>query len=570
MTTLPEPSRRGPAHSRASVLQPAAGEQRTSTWSWLLLAGIVLALILAKWTLLIAVLGLAFLITIHEFGHFVFAKMFGMRVERFYIGFPPAAWRRQRGETEYGIGLIPLGGFCKISGMTQEEEIYSQGGLLKKTFKAFGQELHWNGGVEHRDSAIGQGYLAAERLSSEDTPGGRVSLTGYQYESVEAAERSSWLKAAEHKGQPVAAGPAGAHLILNRNQEKGTISGSTSWRCSNLAFRVSATRPWSAQAAGAEAEAQALTGQLADLAGRLDASVRATSLCEPLGSRVYYNQPVWKRNLTIAAGPIFNILAAAVILFVFLMAQGISQPTLKIDTVAATITAGGKATPATLAGLKPGDTLVGAVVAGSQALLRPPTWTTWDEALAFLQGHPGARIELVYRTAAGQQRTADVTLATNPNTPKGAAPQGFLGVTASQAWQRQAPWTAAWLAVKDTGGVIKSTFQGFYWLASGKVSVTGRQGAAGPVGIISISSNAVQQGFYPILLALISVNLGILNLIPILPFDGGHIFFNTLERIRGRRIDKRVMERAAAVGVALLLFLFVFLTYNDIRRLFGG
>ena len=568
MTTLPEPSRRGPALSQAPGAQPVSGDQRTSTWSWLLLAGIVVALILAKWTLLIAVLGLAFLITIHEFGHFVFAKMFGMRVERFYIGFPPAAWKRRRGETEYGIGMIPLGGFCKISGMTQEEEIYSQAGLLRKTLKALGDEVRWAAGVEHRDSLSGQGYLAAERLSSQDSQGGRVSVTGYQYESAEAAEHSSWLKAAEQKGVPAVAGPSGSHLILNRNQQKRTVGGSVSWRCNNLAFRVTATRPWELQSSDGETEAGAVSAELTALAGRLQEHVRTTSLCDPLGTRVYYNKPVWKRNLTIAAGPIFNILAAVVILFVFLMAQGVSTPTLKIDTVAPTVVAGGKATPAVQAGLKPGDTLVGARVLSSSGPLQK--WTTWNQALSFLQGHPGARIELAYRTAAGQQRTADLTLATNPNTPKGAARQGFLGVTASQAWQRQAPWSAAGTAVTQTGSVIKSTFQGFYWLASGKVSLTGRQGAAGPVGIISLSSSAVQQGFYPVLLALISVNLGILNLIPILPFDGGHIFFNTLERIRGRKIDKRVMERAAAVGVALLLFLFVFLTYNDIRRLFGG
>ena len=568
MTMLPEPSRRGPALSQAPGAQLASGDRRTPTWSWLLLAGIVVALILAKWTLLIAVLGLAFLITIHEFGHFVFAKMFGMRVERFYIGFPPAAWKRRPGETEYGIGMIPLGGFRKISGMTQEEEIYSQAGLLRKTFKALGDELRWAAGVEHRDSLIGQGYLAAERLSSQDAQGGRVSVTGYQYESAEAAERSSWLKAAEQKGVPAVAGPSGSHLILNRNQQKRTVGGSVSWRCNNLAFRVTTTRPWELESSDGEAEAGAASAELIALAGRLQEHVQTTSLCDPLGTRVYYNKPVWQRNLTIAAGPIFNILAAVVILFVFLMAQGVSTPTLKIDTVAPTITAGGKATPAALAGLKSGDTLIGARVLSSSGTLQK--WATWDQALSFLQGHPGVRIELAYRTAAGQQRTADLTLATNPNTPKGAARQGFLGVTARQAWQRQAPWGAAGTAVTQTGSVIKSTFQGFYWLASGKVSLTGREGAAGPVGIISLSSSAVQQGFYPVLLALISVNLGILNLIPILPFDGGHIFFNTLERIRGRKIDKRVMERAAAVGVALLLFLFVFLTYNDIRRLFGG
>jgi regulator of sigma E protease len=569
MTSPPEPSRRVAAQSAATALPSAAGEQRTSTWSWLLLAGIVLALILAKWTLLIAVLGLAFLITVHEFGHFVFAKMFGMRVERFYIGFPPAAWRRQRGETEYGIGIIPLGGFCKISGMTQEEEVYSQGALLKKTFKALGSELRWEGGVEHRESLVGQGYLAAERLSRADPQGGRVSVTGYQYESIEAAERATWLKAAEQKGLPAVVGSAGAHLIVNRNQQKRTVNASASWRCNNLAYRVTATRPWELESSDGEAEAAAVSAEVTDLASRLDQYIQTTRLCDPLGTRVYYNQPVWKRNLTIAAGPVFNIVAAVVILFVFLMAQGIAKPTLKIDTVAATVVAGGKQqTPAAIAGLRPGDTLIGARVLSPAGPLQ--TWTTWDQALAFLQGHPDTRIQLAYRTAAGQQKTADLTLATNPNTPKGAAPQGFLGVTAGVQSQRQAPWTAAGLAVKQTGSVIKGTFQGFYWLASGKVSLTGRQGAAGPVGIVSLSSNAVQQGYYPILLALISVNLGIFNLIPILPFDGGHIFFNTLERIRGRRIDKRVMERAAAVGVALLLFLFVFLTYNDIRRLFGG
>ena len=70
-----------------------------------------------------AILGLALLITVHEFGHFLAAKAFGMRVERFYVGFPPAAAKRTWGETEYGIGIIPLGGFCKISGMTPDEPV---------------------------------------------------------------------------------------------------------------------------------------------------------------------------------------------------------------------------------------------------------------------------------------------------------------------------------------------------------------------------------------------------------------------------------------------------------------
>ena len=101
----------------------AASTRRLSPWSLVLAAAVVAALIFGQWTLLIGVLGLALLITVHEFGHFIAAKAFGMRVEKFYIGFPPAALRHTWGETEYGVGIIPLGGFCKISGMTPEEEV---------------------------------------------------------------------------------------------------------------------------------------------------------------------------------------------------------------------------------------------------------------------------------------------------------------------------------------------------------------------------------------------------------------------------------------------------------------
>jgi regulator of sigma E protease len=383
----------------------AEPQEKRATWGWILLVAIVVALLLAKWTLLIAILGLAFLITVHEFGHFIMAKKLGMRVERFFVGFPPALWKRRRGETEYGIGMIPLGGFCKISGMSEEEE-----------------------------------------LPDEVLP------------------------------------------------------------------------------------------------------------------RAYYNQPVWKRNVVIAAGPVMNILAAVLILFVFLLARGTVTPTLTLEEVV-------KGTPGAQAGLVPGDTLLAgrvAPAAGEEA--QPFTrFQSWDAATAFFRAHPEQTVELRYRPAGGGTETVEVELARNPSDQK----SGYLGVRSTGEADRPAPWTAAWMAVKGTGDVIAKTFQGFWWLMSGRISATGPDGAVGPVGIVQVSAQAVQQNLYPVLLAFISVNLGILNLIPILPFDGGHIFFNTLESIRGRKVSPRVMERAAAVGVVLLLTLFVFLTFNDIRRLFG-
>ena len=72
---------------------------------------------------LLAIGGFILLVVLHEAGHFTAAKMVGMRVERFFLFFPPKVFSIKRGETEYGIGAIPLGGFVKITGMNPEEDI---------------------------------------------------------------------------------------------------------------------------------------------------------------------------------------------------------------------------------------------------------------------------------------------------------------------------------------------------------------------------------------------------------------------------------------------------------------
>src|SRR5688572_23261214 len=72
---------------------------------------------------LLAFVGFAVLIILHEFGHFAAAKAVGMRVERFSLFFPPLLWKKKRGETEYAIGAIPLGGYVRISGMNPSEDL---------------------------------------------------------------------------------------------------------------------------------------------------------------------------------------------------------------------------------------------------------------------------------------------------------------------------------------------------------------------------------------------------------------------------------------------------------------
>ncbi len=370
-----------------------------SIWSLLLGAGLILALVMGQWTWVVAILGLALLISVHELGHFVVAKACGMRVEKFYVGFPPAALRRTWGETEYGIGIIPLGGFCKISGMLPDEPV-----------------------------------------------------------------------------------PDGT------------------------------------------------------------------------GDQAYFLRPVWQRNLTIAAGPLMNFAAAAVIMILFIGIAGLPKASLTLDEVV-------EGSPAAKAGITSGATLVGA---------DNERWETWEEASAFFRANPHRTIALTYVPAgeeAGRtERTVELTLGENPQ----AKGSGYLGVAAGVVRERPGPLQAVALGLRAFKDIAVGTVTGLWWLVSGKISATGPQGAVGPVGIINVSREAVQQSWYPILLAFLSFNLGLINLLPMLPFDGGHLVVNTLERVRGRRLNQQIFERLAAVGTILLVMLFLLLTFNDVKRLLGG
>jgi len=291
-------------------------------------------------------------------------------------------------------------------------------------------------------------------------------------------------------------------------------------------------------------------------------------LPEGTGDRVYYKAPVWKRNITIAAGPFMNFVAAAVIMVLFVGISGIPTASLKLDEVV-------KGGPAAKAGLVAGDTLVGA---------DGQRWTSWQQASTFLKAHPNKTVTLTYRQAPGSaatgsssgsesgsgaappERTVKVTLVENPQAPG----NGYLGVAAGVTHEHPALGKALWLGLGGFRDVVVGTFTGFWMLASGKINPAGPDGAVGPVGIINVSRQAVQQSWYPVLLAFLSFNLGLINLLPILPFDGGHIALNLVERVRGRRMSAKVLERMIAFGTVLLVMLFIFLTFNDVKRLFGG
>ena len=348
-----------------------------------------------SWVLAFA--GFAVLIILHEFGHFVAAKATGMRVERFYLFFPPAIAKMKRGETEYGIGAIPLGGFVKITGMNPDEE-----------------------------------------------------------------------------------------------------------------------------------------------------------LPPDVAPRAYYHQPVWKRIVTIAAGPAMNLLIAFLILF--FLAFGVSEPTQDVGEIEPDSPASKQ--------LQPGDHIVAVDGArGDQVdLARAVNRHKCEgEATDGCKAATPARVaierdgrEQLLRITPEYDADLDrsrlgFTYATNPVNP---SVPGAARISVDFMWQ----------VTSATVSVIARLFD-----------PDQREQISGVVGGYETTRQAIEFDARRALtlIAIISLSLAVINLFPFLPLDGGHILWSLVEKVRGKPVPFSVMERAGAVGFILVLILFLVGLSNDIDRLSG-
>jgi regulator of sigma E protease len=264
-------------------------------------------------------------------------------------------------------------------------------------------------------------------------------------------------------------------------------------------------------------------------------------LHDALGDDAYWRQRTWKKVAVIFAGPGTN-LVLAVLLFAVLFMVGGGKATARVDTVVA-------GRPAAQMGLRPGDEIV--AVDGE-----PVSPDQIRERIASSDGRPlsllverGGRIVVL-----GPAR---------PRKEDGAYRLGFVLRGASLS-----PPAALWRSVKLTGEISRRIVVSLGSL----VHSSGREQISSPVGIVQGSSNALNQGLQTFLwvLGLISLSLALLNLLPLLPLDGGHIAFSLVEGLRGRAVGREVYERVSVLGIALVLMLFFIGLSNDIGRLGGG
>jgi regulator of sigma E protease len=286
--------------------------------------------------------------------------------------------------------------------------------------------------------------------------------------------------------------------------------------------------------------------------------------------RAYYRQPVWKRIVVIGAGPAVNIALAFLILWALFWADGVQRSDIGVRAVE-------RGSPAAQV-LQPGDLILS--IDGAPGYAPDQTIDVIDERLTALTAAVAKQKCAGGATTDGcraAEPTEVVVLRDGERIP--IPVRGFydsklkrmrlgfsFGVDSSRP---VGPVEAADLSVSSMWNVTTLTVDR---LAKIFVSSKARKDVSGVVG----SYEATRQSFAfdttqaLRILALISLSLGVINLFPFLPLDGGHIFWAIAEKIRGRPIPFAVLERASVIGIMLVALLFVIGLSNDIGRITSG
>jgi regulator of sigma E protease len=408
----------------------------------------------------IGIVGLGFLVLVHEFGHFIVAKWTGMRVEEFSLGFGPYLVKKRWGETVYGISAVPLGGYVRVTGMHKQE---------------FEERV-----AELREMEAEEAARQAER----------------DYQETVTVDAPEITPPKENKKR------------RSRDPE------------------------------------DALTGKRALTADEIGST--------PLERR-YYSHPLWHKLLFIVAGVAMNAIVAFALLYVVGLAEGENIAT----AVVGTVTPGSGAAQA---GVQTDDRIVS--IAGEST-------ADWDTLRWVVIKHKGDSVTIVVERD-GQV----ITLPDKATIGQDSEGLGLLGIS----WGGEVvphdldAGGSFGYAARQFGSVVKYTVDGIGMMFTRDVPVIGSSGVAGVIGIVQISGEMVSRGAtaYLYFVALISVNLALLNMLPLLPLDGGHFVYAIVERIRRRPVSLKVFERISMAGFALVAVLFVLALYNDIGRLFTG
>ena len=388
------------------------------------------------------------LVTAHELGHFLTAKLFGMRVDKFYIGFDfynLRFWKKKIGDTEYGIGAFPLGGYVKIAGMVDESL-----------------------DTEHHQTAPQPWEFRAKPVWQRLI----VLAGGVAMNMILAAAIDDWEEVLAPENF---AGQTLTYTVV-RNGERKTL----------------------------QAPADILT-QINE-----NQALGIRPLMAPVIDQVLGNQPAAK------------------------------------------------------AGLKPGALIT--------AINDKPV-NDWAEVVETISANPGNAITIAWKYLAppadGMVDVAKIrefgTLTVSDVVP---ASTGKIGIALKQTLvidhRRLNPAEATLHGLEQTWQLTATTVKGFGKILTGQEDF--RKSLGGPIKIARIANQSAEQGLssFMYFLALLSISLAFINILPIPALDGGQFVLNAIEGIIGHEIPFQLKMRIQQIGMALLLTLFLFFIINDL------
>ncbi|MEE0881613.1 MAG: RIP metalloprotease RseP [Turicibacter sp.] len=407
------------------------------------------------------ILALGIIILVHELGHFLVAKHYGILCHEFSIGMGPAVWSKKKGETTYSIRAIPFGGYVAMAGEEAEKE-------MVKVDQVVGLSFNSNG-------LVNKIFLKPES-SNPDIIGSIKELDLYKTLTIclQKEDGSQQTFSVEHD----------AEYIL----EKGTQQIAPYDRCLE-------------------------------------------------------SKSKWARFATMAAGATMNFVLALVLFFIVGLSVG--MPTYS-NTLGGIV----EQSPAHVAGLQAGDTIIsynGQTVTNWQDLTNAIQSTTETTTITYSRNGQTSTIEITPEIS-DREGTKVAMLGIEPEYKK-----SFL--------------TGLEYSVLKTKEAFVSIFETFKMLFVTKEA--GINDLSGPVGIYTMTSTIATYGLTSLLIwiGFLSVNIGVMNLLPIPALDGGRILFVLIESIIGRPVDRRIEGYIHTVGLLLFFGLFVYVTFNDIIRL---
>jgi regulator of sigma E protease len=449
-------------------------------------------------TVIAFIVALGVLIVVHEYGHYLLARLCGVKVLRFSVGFgrPLVTWRLGPDRTEWSLAAIPFGGYVKMLD-EREGEVASA-----ERHRAFNRQNVWKrfaivvaGPVFNFVFAV----LVYAGLFMYGLPEARPILG-------EPAVGTTAAQAGLHAGDTVRA----------INNEPITTWQELRWRILQAALQREVVNLETLNERGH------ISTATLDLRGFPSNDVESDAL-ERVGLRLY-------------------------------------RPPL--PPVLGQVVAGG---PAEKAGLAAGDRIVRADGAPIP---------TWEAFVNVIRARPGTPLSLTVERAGATRTVEIVPEAVNAGTSR----IGRIG-----AGPRQPEGYADKLLIRVQHGPVEALARGaaktwdiavFSLKMLGKMLVgeISWRHLSGPVTIADFAGQSAQMGWisYVTFLALISISLGVLNLLPIPLLDGGHLMYYAIEIIKGRPVSERFMELGQRVGLALLLVMMAFAFYNDLNRLLTG